>query len=66
MNVTLTRSLWNKLKILYASKISNSKFFLLKQLMNIMYKETNPISDHINDFQGVLDQFSKTGVKFDE
>ncbi|XP_055830948.1 uncharacterized protein LOC129899979 [Solanum dulcamara] len=34
--------------------------------MNISYKEGNPIYDHINNFQGVLDQLSKIGVKFDE
>ena len=34
--------------------------------MNVMYKEGTPISDHINDFQGVLDQLSGMGVKFDD
>ena len=34
--------------------------------MNIRYIEGTPISDHINDFQGVLDQQSRRGVKFDD
>ena len=66
MNETHARSLWNKLETLYASKTGNNKLFLLKRLMNIRYKESSPISDHINNFQGILDQLSGMGVKFDE
>lgn len=66
VNETHARSLWNKLETLYVSKTSNNKLFLLKQLMNIRYKEGNLVSDHINNFQGVLDQLSGMGVKFDE
>lgn len=66
MNETHARSLWDKLEILYASKTGNNKLFLLKQLMNIRYKEGTPISNHINDFQGVLDQLFRMNVKFDE
>ncbi|KAF3633760.1 Cytochrome 98A2 [Capsicum annuum] len=66
VNKTHARSLWDKLETFYASKTGNNKLFLLKQLMNIRYKEGSPISDHINDFQGVLDQLSGMGVKFDE
>ena len=40
----------------YASKTGNNKLFLLKQLMTFKYKEGSPILDHINDFQGFLDQ----------
>ena len=66
MNEKHARSLWDKLETLYASKTGNNKLFLLKQLMNIRYKEGSLISDHINNFQGVLDQLSGMDVKFDE
>ena len=66
VNETNAKSLWEKLETLYASKTVNNKLFLLKQLMNIRYKEGRPISDHINDFEGVLDQLSGMSVKFDE
>ncbi|KAF3657853.1 hypothetical protein FXO37_14702 [Capsicum annuum] len=67
MNETYARSLRDKLETLYASKTGNNKLFLLKKLMNIRYKEGNPIFFyHINDFQDVLDQLSGMGVKFDE
>ena len=33
--------------------------------MTFEYKEGSPILDHINDFQGILDQLSGMGVNFD-
>ena len=59
-------SLWKKLETFYASKTGNNKLFLLKQLMAFKYKEGSPILDHINDFQGILDQLSGMGVNFDD
>ena len=34
--------------------------------MTFKYKEGSPILDHINDFQGILDQLSGMGVNFDD
>ena len=34
--------------------------------MTFKYKEGSPILDHMNDFQGILDQLSGMGVNFDE
>ena len=39
VNETHAKSLWDKLETLYTSKTGNNKLFLLKQLMNIRYKE---------------------------
>ena len=64
MNETHARTLWKKLETLYASKTSNNKLFLFKQLMDFKYKEGSPILDHINDFQGILDQLSGMGSEF--
>lgn len=66
VNEIRARSLWEKLETFYASKTGNNKLFLLKQLMTFKYKEGSPILDHINDFQGVLDQLSGMGVNFDD
>ena len=33
--------------------------------MTFKYNEGSPILDHINDFQGILDQLSGMGVNFD-
>nr|KYP39014.1 Retrovirus-related Pol polyprotein from transposon TNT 1-94 [Cajanus cajan] len=34
--------------------------------MNLRYRESSSISDHLNEFQGLLDQLSKMGIKFDD
>ena len=65
-NGTNAKILWNKLEQLYASRNGNNKLFLLKQLMQLRYEEDTPISDHVNEFQGLLDQLSNVGVKFDD
>nr|XP_016440820.1 PREDICTED: ent-kaurene oxidase, chloroplastic-like [Nicotiana tabacum] len=66
VNEIHARSLWEKLETFYVSKTGNNKLFLLKQLMTFKYKEDSPILDHINDFQGALDQLSGMGVNFDD
>ncbi|CAH1427640.1 unnamed protein product [Lactuca virosa] len=48
---THARTLRNKLEQLYARKIGNNKFFLIKQLIGLKYHDVNPISDHLNSFQ---------------
>lgn len=60
------RSLWKKIESLYASKSGNNKLYLLNSLMNLRYKEGTSISDHLNYFQGLLDQLSGMGIKFDD
>ena len=34
--------------------------------MQLIYKEGPPIFNHVNEFQGLLDQLSNVGVKFDD
>ncbi|VFQ70960.1 unnamed protein product [Cuscuta campestris] len=65
-NESHARSLWDKLESLYASKTGNNKLYLLRQAMNLRFKEGSSISDHLNEFQGCFDQFSDMGVKFED
>ena len=51
-NDTHAKTLWDKIETLYASKSGNNKLFLLKQAMNLRYKEGTSISDHLSEFQG--------------
>lgn len=60
------RSLWKKIESLYASKSGNNKLYLLNSLMNLRYKGGTSISDHLNDYQGLLDQLSGMCIKFDD
>jgi len=65
-NDTHAKTLWDKLETLYASKSRNNKLFLLKQAMNLRYKEGTSISDYLSEFQGCFDQLSSMGVKFED
>lgn len=60
------RTLWNKLESLYARKTGNNKMYLIKQFMSLKYKDGQSMSDHLNEFQGVIDQLSAMNVKFED
>lgn len=66
MNETHARKLREKLETLYALKTGNNELFLQKQLMTFKYEEDSPNLDHINNFQGILDQLSGMSVNFDK
>lgn len=63
---THARTLWNKLEDLYASKTGNNKLFYLTRLVQLRYNEDSSVADHLNEFQGIVDQLSGMGVNFDD
>ena len=58
------RSLWKKLEELYARKEGVNKMLLIKKLMHLRYKEGSTIADHINDFQGIINQLNRVSINF--
>jgi len=40
--------------------------FLLKSFISLKYQEGTSISDHLSEFQGLLDQMSGMGIKFED
>nr|GEV02725.1 retrovirus-related Pol polyprotein from transposon TNT 1-94 [Tanacetum cinerariifolium] len=63
---THARTLWNKLEQLYAQKTRNNKLFLIKQMMRLKYTDGSPITNHLNDFQGIINQLAGMGIKFED
>lgn len=63
---THARTLWIKLEQLYARKTGNNKMFLIKQLLALKYTDGTSMTDHLNNFQGIMNQLSSMGIKFDE
>ena len=63
---THVRTLWQKLEELYARKEGTNKMFLIKKLMRLRYKEGTPIADHVNEFQGIINQLSSMGITFED
>ncbi|GAA0163451.1 hypothetical protein LIER_43644 [Lithospermum erythrorhizon] len=65
-SVTHALSLWTKLEELYARKTGNNKLFLFKQLMSSKYSDGSPMTDHLNNFQGIINQLSVMNLAFDD
>lgn len=63
---THARTLWNKLEQLYARKTGNNKLFLIKQMMRLKYNDGSSITDHLNAFQGIINQLAGMGIKFED
>lgn len=63
---THAHTLWQKLEELFARKEGTNKMFLIKQLMCLRYKEDILIADHVNTFQGIINQFSSMEITFED
>ena len=63
---THARSLWNKLEQLYARKTGNNKLYLIKKLLGLKYRDGTPLSDHLNAYQGILNQLAGMNIKFED
>ncbi|KAF8380019.1 hypothetical protein HHK36_027488 [Tetracentron sinense] len=40
--------------------------YLIKQLMSLRYQDGTPLTDHLNTFQGIINQLAGMGIKFDD
>ena len=58
-------SLWMKLESLYMKKSLMNKIFLKIQLYSLRMKEGIKIVDHLNNFNTLLVQLTRMGVKFE-
>ncbi|CAA7059133.1 unnamed protein product [Microthlaspi erraticum] len=65
-NEVNARSLWLKLEQLYARKTGNNKMYMIKKLIELRYQEGTPMTDHLNEFQGLLNKLCDMGIKFDD
>ena len=61
---THARTLWEHLESLYARKTGNNKMFLIKQMLSLKCHDGSPMTDHLNNFQGIMNQLSAMGIKF--
>ena len=51
---------------MYTQKTGNKKLFLIKQMLSLKYHDGSPMTNHLNNFQGIMNQLSAMGIKFDE
>ncbi|RDX97850.1 hypothetical protein CR513_19326, partial [Mucuna pruriens] len=60
------KTLWEEIESLYASKCGNNKLFLLNFIVSLKFKECTSLSDHLNEFQRIINQMSRMGIKFED
>jgi len=60
------KSLWDKLEQLYAKKTGNNQMFLIKKMLGLKLQKGTLCADHLNTFQGIMNQLSSMGIKFDD
>ena len=55
-NETSAHELWKKLESLHERRTTQNKIFLIQRLVNLKYKEERPISEHLSEFQYLVNQ----------
>jgi transposase InsO family protein len=58
--------LWKKLTARYERKTAVNKAFLIRQLVNLKFKEGGSVSNHLNDFQSIVNQLTTMKMNLDE
>jgi len=59
-------TIWQTLESLYASKSGSNKLYLLKNFVELKYKDKIPFTEHLSEFQGCCDQLLVAGINFDD
>ncbi|KAJ8466528.1 hypothetical protein OPV22_029080 [Ensete ventricosum] len=59
-------SLWKKLESLYERKTVGNKAFLIRELVNLKYKEGTSIPEHLNEMQSITNQLSSMKMPLDD
>jgi hypothetical protein len=58
--------LWKKLESLFEKKTAAKKAFLFKELVNMKYRDGISVTEHMNNFQGVINQLTTMEMKIDD
>eukprot|EP00253_Pinus_taeda_P013320 PITA_13320 len=60
------KALWDKLGTLYQSKSLVNKLFLWKKLYNLMMKDGDSVTEHLNAFNTVVSQLVSVDIKISD
>ena len=58
--------LWQKLEKMYARTTAQNKANLIRRLVNLKYKDGNNVSEHMSEFQGIVDQLNSMKMMVDD
>ena len=57
--------LWKKLESMYEKKNAQGKVFLIRKIMNLKLSEGRSVSQHLNDFEGLVTELAVAGMSMD-
>ena len=58
--------LWQKLEKMYARTTAQNKANLMRRLVNLKYKDGSSVSEHMSEFQGIVDQLNSMKMTVDD
>lgn len=65
-NKISAQSLWNELESLYERKTIMNKAFLIRNLVNLKFKEGSSISEHLNEFKSFVNWLATMSLTLDD
>lgn len=65
-NETDAQVLWKKLESMYERKSVQSKAFVIRKLVNLKYNDGKPITEHLSDFQELVNQLNAMKLVLDD
>jgi hypothetical protein len=63
---TTVKELWETLSDTYEKKVAATKIYLIRHLYNLRMKESDSITAHLNDYEGIISQLSAQGMMIDD
>jgi hypothetical protein len=58
--------LWLELESLYERKTAQNKAFMIRRLVNLKYKDGQSVTEHLSNFQGLLNELSTMKLVLDD
>jgi hypothetical protein len=63
---TTAKESWKTLSDTYEKKVAATKIYLIRRLYNLRMKESDSITAHLNDYEGIISQLSAQGMTIDD
>jgi hypothetical protein len=60
------KELWKTLSDTYEKKVAATKIYLIRRLYNLRMKESDSITAHLIDYEGIISQLSAQGMTIDD
>ncbi|VFQ77251.1 unnamed protein product [Cuscuta campestris] len=65
-NDTNAYELWEKLKCMYERENALNKASIMRRLVKLDYRDGHSVVEHLNDFQGLINQLSSMKLVLDD